>query len=66
MTDTEVGLVSGRGCGDCSACCVTLRIEESALKKYADVPCPNLRPEGAAAFTEAARTFAGIRTVVGD
>jgi hypothetical protein len=46
MTDTEDGLVPGRGCGECSACCVTLRIEEAALKKYADVPCPNLRPEG--------------------
>jgi len=46
MTDTEDGLVPGRECGECSVCCVTLRIEEAALKKYADVPCPNLRPEG--------------------
>lgn len=46
MSDTEDRLVLGRKCGECTACCVTLRIEEAALKKYADVPCPNLRPEG--------------------
>ncbi|EIP0122968.1 YkgJ family cysteine cluster protein [Vibrio alginolyticus] len=39
-------LVSNRECGDCSACCVTLRIQESDLKKQADVPCPNLKLEG--------------------
>jgi hypothetical protein len=46
MTEIESRLVPGRECGECSACCVTLRIEEAALKKYADVPCPNLRREG--------------------
>ena len=46
MSETEDGLVPRRKCGECSACCITLRIEDAALKKYADVACPNLRPEG--------------------
>lgn len=32
-----------RECGECSACCVTLRIEDKQLQKHADTPCVHLR-----------------------
>jgi len=35
-------LVPERTCGECTVCCVSLRIEEPELTKRADVPCPNL------------------------
>jgi len=38
----ESKLVSNRECGECTVCCVTLRIEEEDLNKLADTPCPNL------------------------
>lgn len=42
----NLSLVKGRECGDCSACCVSLRINESNLKKEADTPCQNLGKKG--------------------
>ncbi|MCU8055421.1 YkgJ family cysteine cluster protein [Shewanella sp. SM34] len=42
----ESNLVEGRACGECSACCVHLKIEEDSLKKSADVPCPHLQSGG--------------------
>lgn len=42
----ESRLVEGRTCGECSACCVDLRIEEDTLKKLADEPCPHLQSSG--------------------
>lgn len=38
----EPTLVPDRNCDQCVVCCVTLRIEESSLKKHADDPCPHL------------------------
>ncbi len=37
-------IVPGRSCGDCTACCVWLRIDE--LDKPPGVPCRNLAPGG--------------------
>lgn len=42
----ESGLVPNRNCGECAECCVTLRIDEPNLKKYADTPCSNLSQNG--------------------
>lgn len=39
-------LVPGRECGECTACCVSLRIEEPTLRKEGDVACPNLSGAG--------------------
>lgn len=39
-------LVPGRECGECTACCVSLRIEEPSLRKAPDVACPNLSCTG--------------------
>lgn len=39
-------LAPGRECGACTACCVTLTIDEPGLRKPADVPCANLSPGG--------------------
>ncbi len=52
MSEFETKLVPGRFCGDCSACCVTLRIEEPNLKKLADVSCSKLLPEGGCGIYE--------------
>lgn len=52
MSGLESKLIPGRECGSCSACCVTLRIEEPTLKKLADVPCPKLLPEGGCGIYE--------------
>ena len=38
--------IPNRNCGECTACCVTLRINEPKLKKHADTPCCNLSPNG--------------------
>ena len=35
-------LVPGRECGNCTACCTHLRIEDDELKKLAGEPCPHL------------------------
>lgn len=35
-------LVHDRNCGECTVCCISLRIEEPELTKKTDVPCPNL------------------------
>ena len=42
--ETDNGLVPGRVCGECSACCVHLRIDTKELQKQAGVPCPHLEP----------------------
>lgn len=43
-------LVEGRECGGCSACCVSLLINEDNLKKEADIPCQNLGENGGCAI----------------
>jgi hypothetical protein len=40
------GLVANRECGECTACCVNLRIDEPGLQKKAGIPCPNMTPKG--------------------
>lgn len=45
-------LVKGRDCGDCSACCVSLRINENNLKKDADTPCQHLGKKGGCSIYE--------------
>ncbi|MFS7249338.1 YkgJ family cysteine cluster protein [Rahnella rivi] len=45
-------LVKGRKCGSCSVCCVSLKITEPTLKKEADIPCINLRPQGGCSVYE--------------
>jgi len=42
----DIELVPNRNCGECTACCVTLRIDEPSLKKHADTPCSNLSAKG--------------------
>ena len=34
--------IPGRNCGECTACCVALRIDTESLQKHADVPCQHL------------------------
>ena len=46
-------LVSGRECGECTACCVHLRIDTAELQKRADVACVNLVPAKGCAIHEA-------------
>ncbi|NRA25317.1 MAG: hypothetical protein HRU08_12775 [Oleispira sp.] len=47
MSDNqESHLVSGRECGECTACCVVLLIEDESFKKPADKVCSNLRAAG--------------------
>lgn len=41
-----VELVPDRICGQCSACCVTLRIDEPPVQKPADIPCVHLGATG--------------------
>ena len=38
-------LVPGRECGECTACCVHLRIDTEELQKPEDVPCEHLVPK---------------------
>lgn len=45
-------LVPNRECGECSVCCISLRIQEANLKKAADVRCHNLSDSGCGIYTE--------------
>ena len=42
----ESHLVSGRECGECTACCVVLHIDDATFKKPADQVCKNLMAQG--------------------
>lgn len=42
----SLGLVADRNCGECTACCINLRIETEELQKPADVPCQHLCSTG--------------------
>jgi hypothetical protein len=44
--DKESHLVSGRECGECTACCVVLLIDDKNFKKPADQVCSNLMKKG--------------------
>ena len=44
-------LVTGRECGNCTACCTHLRIEDKDLKKLAGTPCIHLCEEGCSIYT---------------
>lgn len=52
MSELERRLVQGRECGECSACCVTLRIDEPTIKKPQDVPCSKLTSCGGCSIYE--------------
>jgi hypothetical protein len=52
MSELEKKLLPGRVCGECTACCITLRIDDPDLKKYADIPCSKLRPDGGCGIYE--------------
>jgi len=45
-------LVQGRACGECTACCISLRIDETELKKSADVKCSFLSVNGGCSIYE--------------
>lgn len=45
-SDNESHLVSGRECGECTACCVVLLIDDDDFKKPADQTCSNLIDKG--------------------
>ncbi len=42
--DAHAGLVPGRSCGSCTACCKELTIESDALRKVQGVLCVNCTP----------------------
>jgi hypothetical protein len=44
-TDNESHLVPDRECGECTACCVVLLIDDEDFKKPADQVCSNLMEE---------------------
>ncbi|MFT4764361.1 MAG: hypothetical protein ACI9OH_001455 [Oleispira sp.] len=44
--DNESHLVPGRECGECTACCVVLLIDDEHFKKPADQVCSNLMEKG--------------------
>jgi len=44
--DNESHLVSGRECGECTACCVVLLIDDEKFYKPADQVCANLLEKG--------------------
>lgn len=44
--DNESHLVPGRECGECTACCVVLLIDDAEFKKPADKVCSNLMAAG--------------------
>jgi hypothetical protein len=44
--NNESHLVSGRECGECTACCVVLHIDDDNFKKPADQVCENLMAKG--------------------
>lgn len=48
----ENRLVEDRECGECTVCCVTLRIDEPDLKKYADDACVHLCEQGCGIYTD--------------
>lgn len=39
-------LVADRVCGECSECCISLKINDLEIKKNADTKCQNLLPNG--------------------
>ena len=39
MTSYEIGLVPGRGCGDCTLCCTVMAIDKPEIQKEAGVTC---------------------------
>ncbi len=43
-------LVPNRECGECSACCEVLLVDEADLQKLPGVQCPNCRPQGGCAI----------------
>ena len=45
-TNEESHLVSGRECGECTACCVFLFIDDQDLKKPADQACSHMIEKG--------------------
>jgi hypothetical protein len=45
-TDNESHLVPNRECGECTACCVVLLIDDEDFKKPADQVCSNLMEKG--------------------
>ncbi|WP_019833746.1 hypothetical protein [Sphingomonas sp. PR090111-T3T-6A] len=60
-------LVSGRECGDCTACCEALKIETPDFRKPAGTACPHLSAHGCAihaARPDVCRTwFCGWRRI---
>jgi hypothetical protein len=46
IEDQESHLVPGRECGECTACCVVLLIDDENFKKPADKVCSNLIDKG--------------------
>jgi len=44
--DKESHLVSGRECGECTACCVFLLIDDEGFKKPADQACSHMIEKG--------------------
>jgi len=44
--NNEAHLVSGRECGECTACCVVLRIQDKNLQKPADQACSHMIEKG--------------------
>ena len=55
MTDVKFAFdettITDRACGDCSACCVHLKIDQTELQKPADVACEHLaKPSGCSIY----------------
>ena len=44
--NSESHLVTGRECGECTACCVVLRIKDQNLEKPADQACSHMIEKG--------------------
>ena len=57
----EQGLVPGRSCGSCNACCISLTIDDPALQKAQGYRCRNAQKDGGCAIYESrpqtCRTF---------
>jgi hypothetical protein len=43
MRITDLDLVPGRACGDCTACCTVMAIDQPDIQKEAGVPCRHCR-----------------------
>ena len=43
MAITDLDLVPGRACGDCTACCVVMAIDQPDIRKAAGVACRHCR-----------------------